>query len=443
MSNLNVSLIKSSNSQPLGYVNDEAGAVTVYLTKPAVYEEISSSFSTTSINNPAGALIRVALNWGPSDLYRINDLLLQFECTNSDSSNSLILYNPFLWISRLRVLVNRTEVLLIDDGYKMVNSTGLALRKQQSSVDNLYSYLMKSRSESTSTVAGETYASGSVTPVSLSLLTLCPWLNQLIPNVNVNELAFEISFLQNLGSYGANNFWSLSSGTSNPNSTNITLNNIRLKQCYVRYQDPIYYNPLPLQQLYVIDKFESKMFQQSFNSTSDTLLIDLNSQFAKHKRILGCTFMAHNPSLITAYNDTDSALFYSGWKYVAYQVKLNSRIIVDMLDNGTYSKSHERRRIANSVQERRFNQPMLNGITNYTDKISQTWLPMTYIDLCNIDIDAQNTSFTGVDNTYKGYEIMFAGTSNGLGTSATICISIHYQEVVTIDPKTGQVNILS
>ncbi len=91
-----------------------------------------------------------------------------------------------------------------------------------------------------------------------------------------------------------------------------------------------------------MSKWETKIFTQSWtNVGTDMLMLDLNSVWGQHSKIMGVLIFIQN-NAIPAFNDATAGLFYSGQNYIATNVTSNSTLIVNFATPNVISQQERK-----------------------------------------------------------------------------------------------------
>lgn len=425
-------LLVKQNSKPLG---ENYRGNDLHNVGKSQLEEITVQCTPPSISNPAGNVSRVELTWSNSDKYIIDDLILQWTATNSDATNAPTWLNNFLTIDSIKLLLNKTEILYIMDRYQLMSILSLYLRQYGS--HEILQQLQKCR-QATSGYAGDSVAVSGTQYFYLPLTWLWPCLQGFIINDGVKFIDIEITFATNYGSV-LNGQFVVSNTTDNAYGSNLTYSNIAIKQVLSRHYDARLYkhiNPIVL----LLDKFDTKIYNRSWaTAQTDNFSISLSNEFPKRSRILGLMVYAQSTALITAYNDADAALYYSGAGYIGFKVKSNSRTIIDL--SSTTQDLQQRRRYDLDFNRKRFSAELPQEIIAGSSNLGKIYIPQTYIDLSNIDVEnsCHQVPISGISNYDKDIDVELFCTGS-INSSTNIYCMLHYIELVTVDGK-GNVQI--
>lgn len=418
--------LRDNNVKPFGRTYD--GENIYLLESVSKYEESSPSFSPPTIASPAGQSTRIEVLHASDDRYRITGLYLQWLATNSSATEAPTWKNPFLTLERIKCLINKVTVCEYSNQAQILAQVSDFFKNY--SKDDLYVALQKSRTETGDTLNGEQVGTSSTKDFSLDLFVLFPWLSGYIPHDIIDRLEFEVVFANNTSSV-SNGSFVISNTTSNAYGSNLTYGNIRLKQCFVRHTDPVLYrSPAPVALL--VPKWDLKKFDaQSWTSTTaDYLNVDINQSFGRHKKCVGMSVFIQSPAMITAYNDTDCCLFYSGSTYIGFKVVSRSKTIVDLAGS---SKLHERKRYAIDTTKNRYGTTLPNEVLALSTNLGKLYMFETYIDFANFKVDYNDEyPISGINNYEKDIEVVLTCESS-INASCTVYCLLHYLELVGVN----------
>ena len=128
----------------------------------------------------------------------------------------------------------------------------------------------------------------------------------------------------------------------------------------------------------MINNFEIRMYNESFNSNSASKRIQLSTEYSHHNLVHGVLFYSYNNQAVTAYNDADCCKIDSQSNQIGFEIKYKSRSIVDY---DAVNQLGQRNAYHIDVQERRgfaLNHALID--TSISDE-GLYWVPLTLIDL--------------------------------------------------------------
>jgi len=88
----------------------------IYKVSASLHETYTTKFFTPNAGGPS-TYHSLALDWGASDEFNLNAVLLEFthQNKNATGANSQIILNPYLLFSEFKILVNGQELLYYDN----------------------------------------------------------------------------------------------------------------------------------------------------------------------------------------------------------------------------------------------------------------------------------------------------------------------------------------
>lgn len=407
----------------------------IFIMAPTQYEEVEYSCVPPSIATPQGVNTIFNLIHTGTDVFRVTGLYLQWTATNSDPTNAPKFLNPYLTLQKITLKINNKEVCNHADRQAIMAQVSDYVKNF--SQDELYVQLQKFRTETGTTLAGESIPVSGTQYFSLDLMVLFPILRNYIPNHLIRQITVEAFFAENNSSL-LNGLYVVSNTANNAYSTNISYSNIRVKMCKHWHTEAALYkhlNPVRL----LVPKWETKTFSHQSWTGSETLTIDLNTVFTRRSRILGLNVFIISPAAITAYNDADAALYYSGPAQIGYKILSRSKALVEL--NGA-SKAHERRRYLIDTHKRRYDQFMPQEVISDSSNLNKIYYMSTYIDFSQIDV-ARNDDYGvgGINNDVKDIEVILYSESN-INAACNVYVVLHYLEVVNVINKNGDIDMI-
>jgi hypothetical protein len=190
-------------------------------------------------------------------------------------------------------------------------------------------------------------------------------------------------------------------------------------------------------------KYEIKQFSVSWNATTASQKVNLNSDFSRHGLITGVSAHIFPDGLVSSYNDADCAKMYSTYAYIGWELKYRTKVVMSMY--GATSDAIKRVNYSNNVNMRRNGHfpPQLWNVIG-SDSASHYYIPMCLIDLSSVEVnDPDNEKIVGgVDNNTSDMEITFYNTVGAFTTSATLNVALEYKEIYMMDKKTGKLNLV-
>ena len=421
----------------------------IFVVSKAQAEEKSYQFVVPSISNPAGNQTRISLTF-PSTMnnYRVEDMYMTWQAVNTSTTLAPTFRNVFMLFDTVKCLLNQVETYYLMDRYQIMSNVSDYLRNYNES--EYWNQLSRFRYEagSAKTCNGEqiplattvnSVTTNGVQYFTIPMTVLFPFLKGLIVNKQVTQLDFEIVFARNSQSL-VNAGYILSNTTANAYDANISYNNIRMNLLLTNQTDMRLFKNVFTNTL-LLSKWETKVFTQSWNNVTngvnggngtagDTLQLDLSNVWGKHTKILGVLVFIQETN-VPAFNDASACKFFSGSKYIGFNVLSNSTNIVNL--NTTPDLNVQRLRYALDFNKRRYGKELPLALFDPTNDINKIYSPETYIDLAAVRVDETDEyPVAGVSNFVKDIEIDLFCCS-AINASCNIYCMLNYVELGTFD----------
>jgi hypothetical protein len=403
----------------------------------------SNVYSASPVSGAPGSVHRCEISLSKfSDLYCFKDIILDFTAVNSDAVVFPTFQNVFLLLSEMRVLINNQEAFYLRDSEQLYNTIANTLRKQ--SEDEQYSLLQSCRGELTKTHTGESV------PVSSSKVFHLPLLSFLFPQLigyntvsdAFEKIVFEWRMQSNFSNASLNGRFALSNNTTNSYGSNITFTNMQLRMLVDIYGDSKLYAKIPsANKIMLTPKFEVKSYAMNWSNSSETLRINLNTEFSKHSLCQYLHFyILGGTGNITAFNDTDCMKAISNYRDIGFDIRYKTK---SLIKNDGVNDVIKRVKYFNDNWKGRngfFPSPSLHDPTN---GLNLYWIPMTTIDLNNVYVNEpyMEDVVAGVSNATSDFEVVFNSLTTNIGSNVTVYVALEYTEIMSID-KNGRVNLL-
>lgn len=430
-------LLRKQNVKP--EFGEDLEGQNIYVVDRCQVEEVNVLFSVPTIQNPAGNNTRIDLTWSLQDLYRIEGLNLEFEIRNTSATESPTFMHAIAsYFADFKLLINKVEVVFHKDRAQLICAVANNLRLYDES--RVYHKLQQTRMEVGKTLVGENVPVSSSVFASIDLFLLFPFLRGFIPNVSgIQRLELEINFANNTSSL-LNGLFVRSNTTSNAYGSNLEYRSIKIRQQQARHSDArLYKNVFPVS--YLLDKFETKLYNHDWTVGGQPLNVDLNLAFAKRKKIVGLHIFIQRPAEITAYNDSDCGKFYSGNQVIAYRILSKSKEIIKHDVIGENRK--DRIKYSLDTNKRRWGTELPFEILTLSTDLGRLYIPETFIDLTNIQVAGDDEfAVSGYNNSERDIEVELVPAQT-VGANSQVYVVAQYQELMNIDPKSGIVRILS
>jgi hypothetical protein len=391
--------------------------------------EYSVNPNTGSIGTPHNC----SITYGIDDKYLIDDLHLDFTLSNLHTTDSITFKNPFLVLNSIELQINNKEVYK----YENQESIYVAVSNYLKDFDEneRWAELQKCRNELTKTFSGETTAALSSSQFSIPLYVLFPFLDKFSPVYAINKLEFKFSFATQGNSVSETGRFVISSGATNIwTSSFIKFENIKIRQSFTRLSNPDFFmlkNPVGMMRKFDVRKYEGI----SWNSLSDSITINLNSDFTMRNHISHIHLYLYPNSLITATNDADCCKVYSNHDVMNLVVKYKTKEIVK-LDNKLKMVQY-----MHATNERRHGQPLIHSIVSNSDEMGNYFLIGCSVDLTGLTDTDKTDLVSGTNNSSRDYEIVVKNSKGAWATSATLVAVLEYQEILTVVPNNAIVSV--
>ena len=257
-------------------------------------------------------------------------------------------------------------------------------------------------------------------------------------NKQITQLDYEIVFARDTQSLIAGGYI-VSNTNANAYGANISYNNISVNLLLDNVQDARLLKNVFDTQLFM-SKWETKIFTQSWtNVGTDMLMLDLNSVWGHHSKIMGVLIFIQN-NAIPAYNDATAGLFYSGQNYIATNVTSNSTLIVNFATPNVISQTRNQElRYLQDFNKRRYGVDLPLEVVANTANLASVYSPMTYIDLSDVKVDEHDEyPVSGVSNYVKDISINIY-CAGSVASSANIYCMLNFIELGTFGSNNNMV----
>ena len=404
------------------------------LVKPSLCEQVSAVFFNPITGSP-GSVHRVDYNLSVDDEFNINEAYLEFVINNLDAVITQNIINPWLLFDSIKLLMNNQEVVFYDNSEAIFCASSFHYR--QFSQQGLKSEIQKLFPTNYSVSAGETHAVSSANLWSLPLTHLFPFLKDLSRSQGLTKLSVEFTWKPNTNTAASVGRFIKSSTVNNCyTATTISFTAIQLRLKTTKHSDAslrAIQNPIMM-----INNFEIRMYNESFNSNTASKRIQLSTEYSHHNMVHGVLFYSYNNQAVSAFNDADCCKIDSQTNQIGFEIKYKSRSIVDY---DAVNQTGQRNAYHIDVQERRGY--ALNHALIDTSVSSEGlyWVPLTLIDFQSVGINNLKTegAFSGLSNANSEIELIFTNAVSG-GTYATspyLYSVLCYYQIVSLDAKTG------
>lgn len=372
-------------------------------------EEVLTLASTASVatGSVGASTISVEITASNSERYVMDELYLEFLVTNNHATDDATFLNPFDILSSISMFWNNEKVEYCDSFTQLKLRVNNHLLPYGKDVD---SELIRCRTESTYTFNGETATAlaASTKQFQLPLSWVFPHLHGMVwPLLGIKTLKFQFAFQTNIGTAVGNTLF-VKNATSNANIyPSLALSNIGVRQVLMRPSDPdLYVIPQPVRLLREAHEVQpSPNIDWSTTGTTVIVRYSLKTSFARHNLIRCMKAMMDAPGLRTTYNDSDTAIWYSGPTLIGYTVKINSRLV---LDHSNVADVATRRKYAQDVQKKLYGVNMPVTLTARSDGLSKYYaIAETVIDFTGlVDVFPAHDMVSGVDSD-ENIEVTF------------------------------------
>lgn len=399
--------------------------------------------NTTTFCNPltckTGGQVRCDLNIRTEN-YNLNELLFEFDHVNLDNVLHQTVLNPYLLFQEIKVFFNDQQVVHYDNSEEIFCT--VANNVKSYSKDDFVSLLQTNVvSNFSNPLAGETVNAGTTKKWSLPFTTfIMPWLRDISPSDGVGKLSLEVKFVPNYSTPSAVGRFMLSSTANNPyTDSTIQFNNIQIRHVFTRHRDASLLKiPSPL---IPIQRFAEKQYAlSSWNSTNDSLRIQLSQDFSHYKNCNAIYVYAYPSANVSSYNDADCMRVGSSVGLFGWELRWKSRTILNF-SNAT--DANRRCKYYHDTYYKKHGKVMDDAmVSDNTDK-SKVWIPLTMVDLQSVgngSNDDDRLVFSGISNQNSDLELILYN-NQGAYCNGTCLLNVvlGYTEFFNLDAKTGHV----
>ena len=401
----------------------------IYKTQaPTIVEELIDTVGNGSIAQPMGKNVKFVVDHRSEQRrYRTKRMFLQGKFANASATESPTFKHAFGFIDHIKCKADGVDLPDISrmQIYQIIDEH---LARQL--VSERVIWLSRTRTESTDTFAGETIPVSSTLYFSLDLLLLYDYLQDYVNLGPIRVLEFVVYFAIDNNSAPTMGLFVSSNTTSNALATaSISITDLQLKRVIETNNDPVL-DVIP-RDLKLLDHAWIEGSVDGLTSWTtvgtDKVTIDLNTKFLPYNRILGLKVLIQSPSMVTAFNDADACQFYSGPKYIGFQVLQNNK---NMVDYRGADKLHERKRYMVDFYKRRYGTTPSMSLVNDSDNWSRYYQWGTYIDFSNLKVEGTDDyAVSGVSNALKEWTVQLTCESS-IHASCNILLFLHCTHIV-------------
>lgn len=367
-----------------------------------------------------------------SEDYNLNDLVFEFTQTNNDGTLSQTVFNPWLLFQEFKISINNQQVVHLKTTEEIYTTVNHYVRKC-GDANELKSLLQQNMVTNFSTpLTGETLTAGSSITWGLPIFKmLCPYLCGISPSQGVSRLSFEARFNPDYATAASNGRFIASSTVNNPwTSAIVTMSDCQLRQYVTRTKDPI------LRQmaspLMVIQRFQEKLFNISFNATTANQRIQINNTFSNFP-VCNCIYIySYNPAGVTAYNDADCCKTDSDVSLIGWELKLNTKTLHKF--DASADKQKKVKYYSESY-EKEFGKPINPEMIDNSTTLTKYWTLTSKVDLSNIAVGVNDNNreiYSGISST-NDMELTIWNTSGAYSTSTYLYVMLGYLEWFRLD----------
>lgn len=395
-------------------------------TFPALASSVAASVS--SVQNEA--TIEVT---DPSPLFngQITDILYEMQITSATADGTVTFYNPWLHLWQIAVYL---DGVLIDE---LANQDQIRFRWSdyirgiQGQTMNYADYQRTVETTGT-TLNGLVFTNGATKYVSMSLLTLFPYLKW-FPTYAFRKLRFVWRYATDGASVTTTPQFCVSSTATN-NYATLAYGSIQLRIQVATQADPRLNVLDRKKQRFYIRKYKDIRKTGSFNTSgTDYYRINLKNEFSNTKNCIGCYYYIFSTANLTAYSDSDSQVMTSLPESCCPILRLNTNVLFD--HSSATADLLKRRRYCHDVQLNNFSVPFDSSALTPTNNLNKYNLILGLIDFQNIAIDQGHewNLGTGIDsNTNVEFDIYCGSTGVSSNAATAGVFGLIYYDLVDL-----------
>lgn len=408
----------------------------IYKVSASLHETYTTKFFTPNTGAPS-SYHSLALDWGSSDEFNLNGVLLEFTHTNKNatSANSQIIQNPYLLFSELKILVNGQELVYYDNQESIFLAVAQFFRAMNDQQRTAYLSTIFP-TQSASPLSGETVLGNTSVYWSLPLEPLTKCINNISRSDGVARLTIEFRFVPDYAVNSLNGrFIKAGTDTNVYSASNIGFSNIALRLHTTKHSDPVLRNvPNPV---IVIPKYDVKTYQVNFSTSSALQRVQLSTEFSTRPLVHGIWVYMFNTAAITAYNDADCCKVDSSVSQIGFELKFKSKTIMKY---ETTAMANMRRRFLFESYQRKHAKVCPPALTQESDDTTKVWIPPMFIDLSNTELHREDADvLAGLPSNSDIELIVYNVTSGGnYSSNANLNVALCYYERAVINPANGQ-----
>lgn len=436
MSTKNIELrgVKETEKRTVGNTYD---GKQIYKVSPNLYENYTTKYFTPNTGSPA-TYHSLSLDWGASDEFNLNGVLLEFthQNKNATSANSQIIYNPYLLFSEFKLILNGQELLYYDNQESIFLAVAQFLRSMTDDERNSYLSTIFPTQASTP-LSGETVLGNTSVNWSIPLEPLTKCINNISRSDGVARLTIEFRFVPDYAVNSMNGrFIKAGADVNVYSASNIGFSNVSLRLLTTKHSDGILRNvPNPVM---VLPKYDVKTYQVNFSTSSALQRVQLATEFSTRPLVHGVWLYLYNTSAITAYNDADACLVDSSVNQIGFELKFKSKTIMKY---DTTAMANMRRRYLYESYQNKHGRPYPKALCQESDNTSKMWIPPMFLDLSNTELHKPDVDvISGLPSNSDLELIVYNATSGGnYSSSCNLQVALCYYERAYLNPQNGQI----
>lgn len=422
---------------PSGYTY---GSAEIYKLKPGSYKEYTKAASSQTVQ-ASSASNTVTFRFQATDSLCLANMYLQFDIENTSATEQLQIFNPFLLLNHIKLIVNDREVHHYRDTIEIREAVSEYLKRHSNPRDNIYNELSKIRPNSSENFNSDNVnVSTGVNYFQLPLLVLFEYLEG-FNNVTSGIETIQIDFAFNASGGAAvlNNKFCKSSTTSNAyDAATIKYTNIALRMCFYEHADPLANQTYPSTYMVVPKYTVKKYVSKSWASSADTLSVSLFTEFVNLRFCNAITVLFWDNVANAAYNSSSACKFLSGAQFASVKISKGTTVLLD--HSALTTKVLKQRSIyEQQVYYNRYGAPLPLEILNGTSSLSEYFITRQTIDLCNSINDDESPSTVSISGIHMGVsnDIQLDLTcATAISANVDIYLIAHSNEFYQVNPKT-------
>jgi hypothetical protein len=420
-----------NNAQPAAHSFD---GKSFYIVSPSNKFESLYSCSPPLVSLATGSNFQFEKQFVTSDANSMfHDMVLQFQVTNS-AADDCVFYNLYDIISSIKLIINNEEIEHIQTQSDMIARLSEVLGKEK----NIWNSTTKFRNETTHSIStGEVFTNSATSYHQLSMFNVFPYLRNFALVNGINSMRIEVQLQTSAGL--ENLKFCQSSTVNDAYGSNLTLSNIEMKLVYSKVSDGRLFktvNPVMIVPKTITKRFLSKSWNVP---DSDNLVINFFNDYTRFLTgVRGLSVFLYDNSTATAYNSASAAKYQSGPDIFGFELKSGSNVLIDLKHSGKHHLQ-ARKRYMSDTFENRHAQLMLEEHLNKTSNLDEYFMRnSTYIDLSNVQEDDESPSYalSGRPNSDSDLELTL-WCASAVSTNVNIYCVLHYDEIMSIDPRNG------